>query len=168
MVSLSIKERGLFYNFWSISRYDLNWDFMFLENKSKLCKCRANQIFWRIRLRQPVWSYIPITIIRMISWAGMSVHKIFIFLLQFFLLLLFVIFWRFDQFYKVFSPHNKTEKKENKKNKTKTKTLNPWIDLVNLKVLFLRNSKELDFLCDYSNGVCLPNVLKNMFLMLFP
>ena len=55
-----------------------------------------------------------------------------------------------------------------KKNKTKTKTLNPWIDLVNLKVLFLRNSKELDFLCDCSNGVCLPNVLKNMLIMLFP
>ena len=79
MVSQSIKERALFYNFWSISRYNLNWDLMFLGNKSKLCKCRANQIFWRIRLRQPVWSYTPITIIRMISWAGMSVDKIFIF-----------------------------------------------------------------------------------------
>ena len=72
------------------------------------------------------------------------------------------------QFYKVFSPHNKKEKKEKKKQKQKTKRLNPWIDLVNLKVLFLRNSKELDFLCDCSNGVCLPNVLKNMFIMLFP
>ena len=58
------------------------------------------------------------------------------------------------------------EKKKLKK-KTKTKTLNPWIDLENLKVLFLRNSKGLDFLRDCSNGVCLPNVLKNMF-MLFP
>ena len=58
--------------------------------------------------------------------------------------------------------------KRKKKTKKKTKTLNPWIDLVNLKVLFLRNSKELDFLCDCSNGVCLPNVLKNMFIMLFP
>ena len=58
------------------------------------------------------------------------------------------------------------EKKKEKK--TKTKKLNPWIDLVNLKVLFLRNSKELDFLCDCSNGVCLSNVLKNMFIMLFP
>ena len=52
-----------------------------------------------------------------------------------------------------------------KQNKKKTKMLNPWIDFVNLKVLFLRNSTELDFLC--SNGVCLPNVLKNMFIMLF-
>ena len=55
-----------------------------------------------------------------------------------------------------------------KRKKRKKKKLNPWIDLVNLKVLFLRNSKELDFLCDCSNGVCLPNVLKNMFIMLFP
>ena len=74
-------------------------------------------------------------------------------------LLLFVNFWRVDQFYEMFSPDDK------KKNKKK-KMLNPWIDFVNLKVLFLRNSTELDFLC--SNGVCLPNVLKNMFIMLFP
>ena len=58
--------------------------------------------------------------------------------------------------------------KRKKRKKNKKKTLNPWIDLVNLKVLFLRNSKELDFLCDCSNGVCLPNVLKNMFIILFP
>ena len=56
------------------------------------------------------------------------------------------------------------EKKKEKQNKN----ADPWIDLVNLKVLFLRNSKELDFLCDCSNGVCLPNVLKNMLIMLFP
>ena len=58
------------------------------------------------------------------------------------------------------------KKERKKKRKKKTKTLNPWIDLVNLKVLFLRNSTELDFLC--RNGVCLPNVLKNMSIMLFP
>ena len=63
-----------------------------ISNKSKLCKCRANQIFWRIRLRQPVWSYTPITIIRMISWAGMSVHKIFIFLLPCFVIIAFCQF----------------------------------------------------------------------------
>ena len=62
----------------------------------------------------------------------------------------------------------KKKKEKKKKKKEKTKMLNPWIDLVNLKVLFLRNSTELDFLCDCSNGVCLPNVLKNMFIMLFP
>ena len=61
---------------------------------------------------------------------------------------------------------NKERKTKNKKKKPKT--LNPWVDLENLKVLFLTNSKELDFLCDCSNGVCLPNVLKNMFIMLFP
>ena len=52
--------------------------------------------------------------------------------------------------------------------KKEPKTLNPWIDLVNLKVLFLRNSTELDFLCECSNGVCLPNVFKNMVIMFFP
>ena len=60
------------------------------------------------------------------------------------------------------------KKKETQEKKEKKKTLNPWIDLVNLKVLVLRNSTELDFLCDCSNGVCLPNVLKNMFVILFP
>ena len=95
VVSQSIKERGLFYNFWSTSRYNLNWDFMFLENKSKLCKCRADKIFWRIRLRQPVWSYTLITIIRMISCAGMSVHKIFIFLLPCFVIIAFCQFLTF-------------------------------------------------------------------------
>ena len=65
--------------------------------------------------------------------------------------------------------HDSNKKKKKERNMIKKKkTLNPWIDLVNLKVLFLRNSKELDFLCDCSNGVCLPNVLKNMFIMLFP
>ena len=61
----------------------------------------------------------------------------------------------------------KKKKERKKKRKKKTKTLNPWIDLVNLKVLFLRNSTELDFLCDCNNGVCSPNVLKKM-IMLFP
>ena len=63
----------------------------------------------------------------------------------------------------MFSPD---DKKKQKKKEKRTKTLNPWINSVNLKVLFLRNSTELDFLC--SNGVGLPNVLKNMFIMLFP
>ena len=65
---------------------------------------------------------------------------------------------------------NKERKKKTKKKnkKKKQKKLNPWIDLENLKVLFLTNSKELDYLCDCINGVCLPNVLKNMFIMLFP
>ena len=58
--------------------------------------------------------------------------------------------------------------RKKKEKEEKTNTLNPWIDLVNLKVLFLRNSTELYFLCDCSNGVCLPNVLKNMFVILFP
>ena len=140
---------------------------MFLENESKLCEYRANVFFWRIRLRQPVWSYTPITVIRMISWVGMSVHNIFIFLLPCFVIIVFLsIFDASINFMRCF-PLIIKNKETKKKNKKKTKTLNPWIDLVNLKVLFLRNSKELDFLCDCSNGVCLPNVLKNMFIMLF-
>ena len=59
---------------------------------------------------------------------------------------------------------NKERKKQQKKNQKK---LNPWIDLENLKVLFLTNSKELDYLCDCSNGVCLPNVLKSLTSMIF-
>ena len=39
-------------------------------------------------------------------------------------------------------------KNKTKQNKTKNQTLNLWIDLGNFKVLFLRNSKELGFLCD--------------------
>ena len=65
----------------------------------------------------------------------------------------------------MFSPDDKKKKKK-KKEKKKTKNAESMDRFVNLKVLFLRNSTELDFLC--SNGVCLPNVLKNMFIMLFP
>ena len=54
-----------------------------------------------------------------------------------------------------------------KKKKRKKKTLNLWIDLVNLNVLFLRKLRELDFLCDCINGVSSPNVLKNTFIMLY-
>ena len=38
--------------------------------------------------------------------------------------------------------------------------LNIWIE--NFKVLFLRNSRELGFLCDCIIGVCSLNVLKNL------
>ena len=44
--------------------------------------------------------------------------------------------------------------------------MNLWIHLENLKVLLLRNSRELGFLCDCIIGVCSLNVLKNMFIML--
>ena len=91
VVSQSINKRGLFYNLWFISRYNFKLDFMFLGNESELCECRANVFFW-IRLRQPVWSYTLITIIRMISWAGTSVHKIFIFLLPCFVIIAFCLF----------------------------------------------------------------------------
>ena len=38
---------------------------------------QGSRLFWRIRLRQPVSSYTPITIIRKISSAGLSVNKIY-------------------------------------------------------------------------------------------
>ena len=46
-----------------------------MEKESELRDCKANVFFQRVRLRQPVWSYTPITIIRVIAWAGISVHK---------------------------------------------------------------------------------------------
>ena len=140
---------------------------MFLENESKLCECRVNLFFWRISLRQPVCSYTPITIIRMISWArNVGTWDFYISIAMFCDYCFLSIFDASINFMRCF-PLIIKNKERKKKPKKKTKTLNPWIDLVNLKVLFLRNSKELDFLCDCSNGVCLPNVLKNMFIMLF-
>ena len=88
--------------------------------------------------------------------TGMSVHNIFIFFYHALWLLLFVFFLTLD------NEKNKWIRKNKKK-----KTLNLWIDLVNLNVLFLRNSRKLDFLCDCINGVCSPDVLKNMFVILF-
>ena len=38
---------------------------------------QGSRFFWRIRLRQPVSSYTPITIIRRISWGELSVNKIY-------------------------------------------------------------------------------------------
>ena len=142
---------------------------MFLENESKLCQCRVNLFFWRISLRQPVCSYTPITIIRMISWArNVGTWYFYISIAMFCDYCFLSIFDASINFMRCFPLIIKNKETKKKTKKTKTKTLIPWIDLVNLKVLFLRNSKELDFLCDCSNGVCLSNVLKNMFIMLFP
>ena len=132
-----------------------------MENESKLCECRVNLFFWRISLCQPVCSYSPITIIRMISWArNVGTWDFYISIAIFCDYCFLSIFDASINFMRCFPLMIKKRKKK------KTKTLNPWIDFVNLKVLFLRNSTELDLLC--SNGVCLPNVLKNMFIMLFP
>ena len=43
---------------------------------------------------------------------------------------------------------NKKQKQKQKQKKQKNQTLNLWIDLENFKILFLRNSRELGFLCD--------------------
>ena len=74
---------------------------------------------------------------------------------------LFVNYRCFSQSCKDFSPEN--EKKKTKQNKTKI-MLNISIEI--FKVLFLRNSRELGFLCDCIIGVCSLNVLKNLFIML--
>ena len=80
-----------------------------MEDKSELRECKANVFFQRIRLRQPVWSYTPITIIRMIAWAGISVHKPDLFFSTCMWVLLFVNYFRFGQFYKVFPPNNEAK-----------------------------------------------------------
>ena len=83
---------------------------MLLENESELRECKANVFFQQIRLRQPVWSYTPITIIRMIAWAGISVHKPDLFFYHVLQVLLFVNYLRLGQFYKVFPLDNEPEK----------------------------------------------------------
>ena len=131
---------------------------MFLENESKLWECRVYLFFWRISLRQPVCSYTPITIIRMISWArNVGTWDFYISIAMFCDYCFLSIFDASINFMRCFPLMIKKKEK---------KPLNPWIDFVNLKLLFLRKSTELDFLCN--KGVCLPNVLKNMFIMLFP
>ena len=76
---------------------------------------------------------------------------------------IFVNYRRFSQSCKDFSPENE-KKKQNKTKQNEKKMLNIWIE--NFKVLFLRNSRELGFLCDCIIGVCSLNVLKNLFIML--
>ena len=75
---------------------------------------------------------------------------------------LFVNYRRFSQFCKDFPPGNEKKKNKTKQNKIKQtkKMLSIWIE--NFKVLFLRNSRELGFLCDCIIGVCSLNVLKNL------
>ena len=53
-----------------------------------------------------------------------------------------------------------------KKNETKQNKNNAEYMDENFKVLLLRNSRELRFLCDCIIGVCSLNVLKNLFIML--
>ena len=99
--------------------------------------------FQRIRLRQPVWSYKPITIIRMIAWAGISVHKPDLFFFTMFCEYCFLsIIYASVNFIRCFPLIMKQKIKQNKLKKT----LNLWIDLVNWKVYF---SRELDFWLHY-------------------
>ena len=117
----------------------------FLENESKLCECRANLFFGgkgyanlsvpTHRLSLSVWfherecRYIHIHIAMSCDYCFLSTFDASINFMRCFPLII-------------------KKRKKKKEKKEKTKTLSPWIDLVNLKVLFLRNSTELDFLCD--------------------
>ena len=116
--------------------------------------------FWRISLRQPVCSYTPYDF----RARNVGTWDFYISIPMFCDNRFLSIFDASINFMRCFPLMIKKKRKTIEKQKKKT--LNPWIDFVNLKVLFLRNSTELDFLC--INGVCLPNVLKNMFIMLFP
>ena len=104
--------------------------------------------FRRIRLRQPVWSFTPITI--------------------FYENFLFVNYRRLSQSWKERSPKSEKKKQtkanKNKQKQTKTKSNAESIYLENFRVLFLRNPRELGFLRDFY--ACSPIVLKNMFITL--
>ena len=118
--------------------------------------------FWRIRLRQPVCYYTPITIIRRISWAGLSVPKIYFY---------YYIFVRIF-FSSIIGASIKLVRsfpwEWNKKNKTKQTHKRRNVEFMDRswKLGVLRNSRELGFLCDCIIGICSPNVLKNVFMML--
>ena len=115
VLSKSIKERGLFYHFWSISRYNLNKDFMFLENESKLCECRVN-LFFLADKSTPTCLFLHTDY--HYPYNFMSPEYRYMRFLYFYChvlwLLLFVNFWRFDQFYEMFSPDDKKKKKKQK------------------------------------------------------
>ena len=141
---------------------------MFLENERKLCECKANLFFLADKVTQTcLVLYTDYHYPYDFMSGNVGTWDFYISIAMFCDYCFLSIFDASINFMRCF-PLIIKNKERKKKPKKKTKTLNPWIDLVNLKVLFLRNSKELDFLCDCSNGVCLPNVLKNMFIMLFP
>ena len=86
------------------------------------------------------WSYTPITIIRERECRYIKSF----FIAMFFDYCFLPVFDASINFIRCFFLYNeKINKKKNEK-----KTLNPCIDLVNLKVLFLRNSRELGVFFD--------------------
>ena len=117
--------------------------------------------FWRIRLHQPVCSYTPITIIRRISWAGLSVHKIYfyyhIFVRIFFSSII-------DASIKLVRSFPWEWNKKTKQNKTKQTHKRKNVEFMDRswKLGVLRNSREIGFLCDCIIGICSPYVLKNI------
>ena len=97
--------------------------------------------FWRIRLRQPVCYYTPITIIRRISWAGLSVPKIYFYYYIFVRIFFSSIIGASIKLVRSFPWEWNKKTKQNKH--TKEETLNLWIDLENWE--FLETQGNLAF-----------------------
>ena len=135
---------------------------MFLENESLLCECF---FFWRITLRQPVCSYTPITIIRRISWAGLSVPKIYFYYYIFVRIFFSSIIGASIKLVRSFPWEWNKKTKQNKTKQTHKRRNVEFMDR-SWKLGVLRNSRELGFLCDCIIGIFSPNVLKNIFMML--
>ena len=111
---------------------------------------------------QPVCSYTPITIIRRISWGGLSVHKIHFYYHIFVRIFFSSIIDASIKLVRSF-PWEWNKKNKTKQNKhTNEETLNLWIDLENWELLEAQwNLAFYVTLWHYS-----PNVLKNIFMML--
>ena len=88
---------------------------MFLENESKLCECRVN-LFFLADKSTPTCLFLHTDY--HYPYDFMSPECRYMRFLYFYCrvlwLLLFVNFWRFDQFYVMFSPDDKKRKKTNK------------------------------------------------------
>ena len=132
--------------------------------------CASVFFFWRITLRQPVCSYTPITIIRRISWAGLSVPKIYFYYHIFVRIFFSSIIDASIKLVRSFpwEWNKKTKQNKTKQNKTKQTHKRRNVEFMDRswKLGVLRNSRELGFLCDCIIGICSSKVLKNIFMML--
>ena len=116
------------------------------------CASAGLASFLADKVTQPFCSYTPITIIRRISRAGLSVQKVY-FYHRIFVRIFFRQLLTLQLNLKGVSPENEPK---NKNKQTNEETLNLWIDLENLK-----------FSETHIIAICLPNVRKNIFMMLF-
>ena len=119
-----------------------------------------NSCFWKMKANCA--SVSPITIIRRISWAGLSVHKIYFYYHIFVRILFSSIIDASIKLVRSFPWE------WNKKQKTKQTHRRRNVEFMDWswKLGVLRNSRELGFLCDCIIGICSPKVLKNFFMML--